>query len=179
MTQPTVDPLNCHRFILADIMPPNRQELVVRRIIVCTVQRDAPGFCYAAPCGASRSSNRFSVAASPHSQSMRQSDQKPARSTACSFLLKEMPEFVQFHHNHALARIRLRARRVRCRRIQFRIDGVETPSCLAIAFIDRVYNSTAVSFFHSGSPRGGLKLVCRRQSLHFHFAGAALRVGTP
>jgi hypothetical protein len=37
--------------------------------------------------------------------------------------------------------------------------------------IDRpkVYNNTAVSFFHSGSPRGGLKLVCRPQSLHFHF----------
>src|SRR3954466_13704356 len=31
-----------------------------------------------------------------------QSDQKPARSTACSFFLKEMPELVQFHH--ALAR---------------------------------------------------------------------------
>ena len=44
MTQPAVDPLNCHRFILADIMPPNRQERVVRRIIVCTVQRDAPRF---------------------------------------------------------------------------------------------------------------------------------------
>jgi hypothetical protein len=28
--------------------------------------------------------------------------------------LKEMPELVQFHHNHALARTRLRARRVRC-----------------------------------------------------------------
>ena len=40
-----------------------------------------------------------------------------------------------------------------------------------MAFIDKpnVYNSTAVSFFHSGSPRGGLKLVCRPQSLHFHF----------
>ena len=49
MTQPTVDPLNGHRFILADIVSPNRQERVVRRIIVCTVQRDAPGFCYAAP----------------------------------------------------------------------------------------------------------------------------------
>src|SRR5687767_6768169 len=37
-----------------------------------------------------------------------------------------------------------------------------------MAFIDRpkVYNNTAVSFFHSGSPRGGLKLVCRPQSLH-------------
>jgi len=44
MTQPTVDPLNGHRFILADVVPPNRQECVVRRIIVCTVQRDAPGF---------------------------------------------------------------------------------------------------------------------------------------
>jgi len=44
MAQPAVDPLNRHRFILADIMPPNRQERVVRRIIVCTVQRDAPGF---------------------------------------------------------------------------------------------------------------------------------------
>src|SRR3954464_12257345 len=43
MTQTTVDPLNRHRFILADIVPPNRQERVVRRIIVCTVQRDAPG----------------------------------------------------------------------------------------------------------------------------------------
>src|SRR3954469_22680223 len=49
MTQPTVDPLNRHRFILADVVPPNRQERVVRPIIVCTVQRDAPGFCYAAP----------------------------------------------------------------------------------------------------------------------------------
>src|SRR5829696_10407348 len=49
MTQTTINALNCHRFILADIMPPNRQERVVRRIIVCTVQRDAPGFCYAAP----------------------------------------------------------------------------------------------------------------------------------
>ena len=44
MTQPAVDPLNCHCFILADIMPPNRQERVVRPIIVRTVQRDAPGF---------------------------------------------------------------------------------------------------------------------------------------
>src|SRR3954469_25939589 len=43
MSQPTVDPLNGHRFILPDIMPPNRQERVVRRIIICTVQRDAPG----------------------------------------------------------------------------------------------------------------------------------------
>src|SRR4051794_20718515 len=43
MTQPAVDPLNCHRFILADIVPPNRQERVVRRIIIGTVQRDAPG----------------------------------------------------------------------------------------------------------------------------------------
>src|SRR3954464_12902186 len=79
---------------------------VVRRIIVCTVQLQ----------GFSRSSNRFSVAASrlPHSQSMRQSDQKPTRSTACSFFLKEVPEFVQFHHNHALARLWLKARRVRC-----------------------------------------------------------------
>src|SRR3954470_21465398 len=77
MTQTTVDRLNCHRFILADIVPPNRQERVVRRIVVCTVQLQ----------GFSRSSNRFSVAASrlPHSQSMRQSDQKPTRSTACSF----------------------------------------------------------------------------------------------
>ena len=49
MTQPAVDPLNCHCFILADIVPANRQERVVRRIIVCTVQLDAPGFCYAAP----------------------------------------------------------------------------------------------------------------------------------
>ena len=43
MAQPTVDPLDRHRFILADIVSPNRQERVVRRIIVCTVQRDAPG----------------------------------------------------------------------------------------------------------------------------------------
>ena len=63
MTQPAIDPLNRHRFILADVVPPNRQECVVRRIIVCTVQLQ----------GFSRSSNRFSVAASrlPHSQSMR------------------------------------------------------------------------------------------------------------
>ena len=104
MTQPTVDPLNCHRFILADIVPPNRQERVVRPIIICTVQLQ----------GFSRSSNRFSVAASPHSQSTRQSDQKPTRSTACSFFLKEVPELIQFHHNHALARLWLKARRVRC-----------------------------------------------------------------
>src|SRR4051794_6731092 len=44
MSQTTVDTLDRHRFILTDIMPPNRQERVVRRIIVCTVQRDAPGF---------------------------------------------------------------------------------------------------------------------------------------
>src|SRR3954465_5719924 len=44
MTQPTVDPPNGHRFLLADVVPPNRQERIVRRIIVCTVQRDAPGF---------------------------------------------------------------------------------------------------------------------------------------
>ena len=44
MAQPTVDPLDRHRFILADIVSPNRQERVVRRIIVRTVQRDAPGF---------------------------------------------------------------------------------------------------------------------------------------
>src|SRR3954470_23184680 len=31
MTQPTVDRLNCHRFILADIVPPNRQERDVVR----------------------------------------------------------------------------------------------------------------------------------------------------
>jgi hypothetical protein len=37
-----------------------------------------------------------------------------------------------------------------------------------MAFIDKVYNNTAVSFFHSGSPRGGLKLVCRPQSLVVH-----------
>ena len=43
VAQPAVDPLNRHRFILADIMPPNRQERVVRRIIICTVQLDAPG----------------------------------------------------------------------------------------------------------------------------------------
>ena len=44
MTQPAVDPLNRHRFILPDIVPPNRQKRVVRRIIVRTVQLDAPGF---------------------------------------------------------------------------------------------------------------------------------------
>ena len=44
VAQPAVDPLNRHCFILPDIMPPNRQERVVRRIIICTVQLDAPGF---------------------------------------------------------------------------------------------------------------------------------------
>jgi hypothetical protein len=44
VAQPAVDPLNRHRFIFPDVVPPNRQERVVRRIIVCTVQRDAPGF---------------------------------------------------------------------------------------------------------------------------------------
>src|SRR4051812_8317974 len=43
MTQTTVDPLDRHRFILPDIVPPNRQERVVRRIIIGTVQLDAPG----------------------------------------------------------------------------------------------------------------------------------------
>src|SRR3982750_5011108 len=43
MTQTTVDPLNCHRFILADIVPPNRQEGVVRGIIVCTEKIHPPG----------------------------------------------------------------------------------------------------------------------------------------
>ena len=121
MTQPAVDPLNCHCFILANIVPPNRQEDVVRRIIVRTVQRDAPGFCYAAPALLRSLSSAAPATGStwrhhhiPSRRGVGQSDQKPARSTACSFFLKEMPEFVQFHHNHALARIRLRARRVRC-----------------------------------------------------------------
>ena len=39
-----------------------------------------------------------------------QAGRRPAR-----VFLKEMPEFVQFHHDHALGRIRLRTRRVRCR----------------------------------------------------------------
>ena len=124
MTQPAVDPLNCHRFILADTMPPNRQERVVRRIIVRTVQRDAPRFCYAAPAllrslssaaPATGSAWRHHDRHIPSRRGVGQSDQKPARSTACSFFLKEMPELVQFHHNHALARLGLRARRVRCR----------------------------------------------------------------
>src|SRR4051812_17475160 len=37
-----------------------------------------------------------------------QADRRPAR------VLKEVPEYVQFHHNHALARLWLKARRVRC-----------------------------------------------------------------
>ena len=123
MTQPAVDPLDRHRFILADVVPPNRQEGVVRRIIVCTVQRDAPGFCYAAPAllrslssaaPAPGSAWRHHDCHIPSRRGVGQNDQKPARSTACSFFLKEMPELVQFHHNHALARLRLRARRVRC-----------------------------------------------------------------
>src|SRR4051812_44864135 len=44
MSQPAVDPLDRYRFILTDIMPPNRQERVARRIVICTVQLDAPGF---------------------------------------------------------------------------------------------------------------------------------------
>src|SRR3954453_4989675 len=109
MTQPAVDPLNRPCFILADIVSPNRQERVVRPIIICTVQLDAPGF--------SRSSNRFSVAASrpPHSQSTRRWPERSKANQIHSlfFFLKEMPEFVQFHDDHVLARIRLRARRVR------------------------------------------------------------------
>src|SRR3954471_9358239 len=38
-----------------------------------------------------------------------QAGRRPAR-----VFLKEMPELVQFHHNHALARLWLKARRVRC-----------------------------------------------------------------
>src|SRR4051794_8858783 len=123
VAQPAVDPLNRHCFILADIVPPNRQELVVRRIIICTVQLDAPGFCYAAPAllrslssaaPATGSAWRHHDRHIPSRRGVGQSDQKPARSTACSFFLKEMPELVQFHYDHALARIRLRARRVRC-----------------------------------------------------------------
>ena len=122
MAQPTVDPLDRHRFILADIVPPNRQERVVRRIIVCTVQRDAPGFCYAAPALLQSLSSAAPATGSawrhhdrhiPSRRGVGQSDQKPARSTACSFFLKEMPELVQFHHNHALARLWLRARALR------------------------------------------------------------------
>src|SRR3954467_14746080 len=143
MTQPTVDPLNCHRFILADIVPPNRQERVVRRIVVCTVQLQ----------GFSRSSNRFSVAASrlPHSQSMRQSDQKPTRSTVCSFFegnARARPIPSQPRSRPAPVEGAPRA-------LPHELGsnsgstGVETPSCLAMAFIDRpkVYNNTAVSFF--------------------------------
>ena len=83
MAQPTVDPLNRHRFILADIVPPNRQERVVRRIIVCTVQLDAPGSS-AAP--ATGSAWRHHDRHIPSRRGVGQSDQKPARSTACSFL---------------------------------------------------------------------------------------------
>ena len=94
MAQPAVDPLDRHRFILADIMPPNRQELVVRRIIVCTVQLDAPGFCYAAPAllrslssaaPATGSTWRHHDRHIPSRRGVGQSDQKPTRSTACSF----------------------------------------------------------------------------------------------
>jgi len=109
MTQPAVDPLNCHRFILADIMPPNRQERVVRRIIVCTVQRDAPGF---QPLQQPVQRGGITIATFPVDEAERS---KASQIHSLFFFLKEMPEFVQFHHNHALARIRLRARRVRCR----------------------------------------------------------------
>src|SRR4051795_6998325 len=178
MTQPTVDPLNGHRFILANIVPPNRQEGVVRRIIVCTVQRDAPGF-----------------------QPLQQPVQRGGITTA-TFPIDEAlaraiksqpdPQLVLFFEGNARVRpvpsqprsrpdpVEGAARALRHELgSNSELRGVETPSCLAMAFIDKVYNNTAVSFFHSGSPRGGLKLVCRRQSLHFHFAGAALRVGTP
>ena len=124
VAQPTVDPLNRHCFIFPDIVPPNRQERVVRPIIIGTVQRDAPGFCYAAPAllrslssaaPATGSAWRHHDRHIPSRRGVGQSDQKPTRSTACSFFLKEMPEFVQFHYDHALARLGLRARRVRCR----------------------------------------------------------------
>ena len=51
-------------------------------------------------------------------------------------------------------------------RIQFRIDGVETPSNFPMAFMDKpnVYSSTAVSFFQAGSPRGGLTRRAAQQN---------------
>ena len=59
-------------------------------------------------------------------------------------------------------------------RIQFRIDGVETPSNFPMAFMDKpnVYSSTAVSFFQAGSPRGGLKLVLLALPYGCHFASS-------
>ena len=150
-------------------MPTNPQECVVRRIIIVQYSLTLQGF--------SRSSNRFSVAASrpPHSQSTRR---WPERSKA-----SQIHSLFFFFEGNARARpvpsrprsrpdpVEGAARALPHGLGSNSVDGVETPSCLAMAFIDRpkVYNNTAVSFFHSGSPRGGLKLVCRRQSLHCHF----------
>ena len=106
MTQPTVDPLDRHRFILAGIVPPNRQERVVRPIIVCTVQLDAPGFQ-----PLQQPVQRGGITTFPVDEAERS---KANQIHSLFFFLKEMPEFVQFHDNHVLARIRLRARRVRC-----------------------------------------------------------------
>src|SRR5215211_7595430 len=46
--------------------------------------------------------------------------------------------------------------------------GVETPSNLAVRFIDRplTYNSTAAAFRASGLPRGGVSVKFRPQPLH-------------
>src|SRR3954447_16971954 len=46
--------------------------------------------------------------------------------------------------------------------------GVETPSSLAVRFMDRplTYSSTAAAFRASGLPRGGVSVKFRPQSLH-------------
>ena len=108
MTQTTVDSLDRHRFILADVVPPNRQEGVVRRIIICTVQLDAPGL---QPLQQPVQRGGITIATFPVDEAERS---KASQIHSLFFFLKEMPKLVQFHHNHALARIRLRARRVRC-----------------------------------------------------------------
>src|SRR5919107_1746571 len=94
MAQPAVDPLNGHRFILPDIMPPNRQERVVRRIIVCTVQLDAPGLQ-----PLQQPVQRGGITTFPVDEAERS---KASQIHSLFFFLKEMPELVQFHH--ALAR---------------------------------------------------------------------------
>src|SRR3954464_2295130 len=110
MTQTTVDLLNCHRFILADVVPPNRQERVVRPIIVRTVQRDAPGF---QPLQQPVQRGGITIATFPVDEALARAIKSQPDPQLVLFL-KEMPKLVQFHHNHALARIRLRARRLRC-----------------------------------------------------------------
>jgi hypothetical protein len=170
MAQPTVDALNCSGLVLADIMPPHWQERVVRPILVCTVQLDTPGF---QPLQQPGQRGGITIAAFPVKESLASAiKSQPDPELVLFFLMKCQSSSSSITTTSSPGSGCGRdAWLVAWARSQFRIDGVETPNNFPIAFMDKpnVYSSTAVSFFQAGSPRGGLKLVCRPQSLHRHF----------